>query len=449
MKKRLAYMAWAFATALLLTGCTTDDDATLMAGQSDYITFGAQVVEPVTRAAQQPGSIDFVKLTETSFGVYGYGPTASDYSATLSPNMFDNQKVEYVISDNSTSTVLAVPGSWSYAWDAVNHQETLANLKPWPKSTDEARNLTFFAYGPYMADVSNTGPGITAVSKGGTGDPTIGYKVATTPPQSVDLLWGVQSETGLPWKNVTRANKSVSAVLFTMRHALCAVGFHAQVIVNQNNELTDLYDNSAFGTKIGTTCRVTIKSITLKPKTKSFYESGTLNLNDTVKNTPLWTVSEGDRTITQLELRGDEIDAKLWDPAPDDATDYTHMTTDAVPGITESANSQIVIAKDGSSHEQFYMLIPDDSQDYEATVEYYVTYKTGEDTYKRTLYTGKAAINNLELKAGTLYYLNLVFGLTTFKLVVTAEDWTDKAINSTILVEDGTSANSSLSRKQR
>ena len=429
-----------------LWGCSADGDGVTDIAEGDYIRFGAQVVEPVTRAAQQPGIIDFEKLTTTSFGVYGYGPMAADYTGGLVPDMFDNQKVEYVVSDKSTSTVLAVPGSWSYAWNAGRTTEDVSRLKSWPKSTDAAQKLHFFAYAPYVGSgdlATGTDPGITSVSGMAADDPTIGYSVASAPSASVDLLWGVHSETGFPWLNVTRANKTTSAVLFTMRHALCAIGYHAQVMVNEKNQLTDLTDESSFGT-IGTGCRVTLKSITLAPKSggKNFYASGTLNLNNTTKNTPRWSLAPGDRTIAQLVLDS-EIDAKLKDTAPDgDAAVNSFMTTTTVPGVTESANTQTVIAGDN-----VFMVIPDAKQDYTATVEYFVTYTTGTGTYNRKLYTGTANIKDLELKAGTKYYLNLVFGLTTFKLVVTAQDWDEKAVSTTIVVEDGTSASSSLSRR--
>jgi hypothetical protein len=428
-----------------LWGCSADDDGVADIGDGDYIRFGAQVVEPVTRAAvQQPGIIDFEKLTDTSFGVYGYGPMATDYAGGLTPGVFDNQKVQYVVSDKSTSTVLAVPGSWSYAWDGS--KEVVANLKPWPKTNASASKYTFFAYAPYMAE-GGTAPGITSVSSGGSGDPTIGYSVASATSESVDLLWGVHSETGFPWLNVTRANKTTSAVLFTMRHALCAIGYHAQVMVNEKNQLTDLTDESSFST-IGTGCRVTLKSITLAPKSggKNFYASGTLNLNNTAKNTPLWTLADEDRTVTQLVL-DTEIDAKLKDPDPTEAGNTTFMGKGKedegyIPGVTESANTQTVIAGDN-----VFMVIPDAKQDYTATVEYFVTYTTGTGTYNRKLYTGTANIKDLELKAGTKYYLNLVFGLTTFKLVVTAQDWNEQSVSTTVVVEDGTSASSSLSRR--
>ncbi len=426
-----------------LWGCSADGDGVTDIADADYIRFGAQVVEPVTRAAaQKPGIIDFEKLTTTSFGVYGYGPMAAAYTDGLTPDLFDNQEVKYVVTDKSTSTVLAVPGSWSYAWDGS--KEVVAQLKPWPKTNASANKHTFFAYAPYMAE-GGVAPGITSVSSSVAGDPQIGYRVATVPSASVDLLWGVQSETGLPWKNVTRAKKSASAVLFTMRHALCGISYQAQVMVNKDNELTDLGDVSSTAA-IGTDCRVTICSVTLKPKTNHLYETGTLNLNNTTKNTPRWT-SLTRSSATELVLSGDEIDSNVKDPNPtsDSYTTFMAITSGYgyIPGVTESANTQRVIANDN-----VYMLLPDDvAQTYELEVPYYVTYKKMEGTYSRIKYDGKVTIPDLKLKAGTLYRFNMVFGLTTFKLTVTAEDWTETPISVTTVVETSTSASSSLSRR--
>ena len=432
-----------------LWGCSADGDGVTDIAEGDYIRFGAQVVEPVTRA-QPSGIIGFAQLAASGFGVFGYGPSTGDYTTSLQPQLFGeattNTRVQYhATASTDMSTVLAVPGSWSYAWKPGKTEEDVSLLKTWPKSTDAAQKLHFFAYAPYVASgdlATGTDPGITSVSGMAAGDPTIGYRVSTVPSTSVDLLWGVQSETGLPWKNVTRAKKSASAVLFTMRHALCAVSYQAQVMVNKDNELTDLGDVSSTAA-IGTDCRVTIDSVTLQPKSggQNFYASGTLNLNNTTKNTPLWT--PGDRSIDKLVLDGTEIDAKVRDPNPADGTNTSFMATTSVPGITESANSQAVIANNN-----VFMLLPDDvAQTYELEVPYYVTYRLKAGTYSRRRYVGKVTIPDLKLKAGTLYRFNMVFGLTTFKLTVTAEDWTETPISVTTVVETSTSASSSLSRR--
>ena len=121
-----------------------------------------------------------------------------------------------------------------------------------------------------------------------------------------------------------------------------------------------------------------------------------------------------------------------------------------ISGITQSANTQTVIAKDAiEKKEQFYMLLPYEAKDYKLTVKYFLTYKTGVSTYFRSdELMGTATLDNLELKAGVKYYFNMVFGFTTFKLSVLAEDWIDQTINTTVVTEYGTSASQSLVKKR-
>ena len=59
----------------------------------------------------------------------------------------------------------------------------------------------------------------------------------------------------------------------------------------------------------------------------------------------------------------------------------------------------------------------------------------------------KVSDKDLELVAGVKYYLNLVFGLTTFKLNVTATDWEGEILNKSVVIETGTSASSSLAKQ--
>ena len=117
--------------------------------------------------------------------------------------------------------------------------------------------------------------------------------------------------------------------------------------------------------------------------------------------------------------------------------------------MLKTADNQVVI-KDGN----FFMLLPDAvRQDYEVSVDYTVTYKTGTSTYKTLTYStaganaGKATFSQLPLVAGVRYWLNLVIGLRTVSVSVTAEDWVGETVNIEELTERGTSANSSLSRQ--
>ena len=424
-------------TALLLTACS-EESATVgqtedIAAADNAIVLGVkEVVAPETRAEQQKGSIDFTKLTETGFGVYGY--ENDGYSSSSSePTLFGgaNKKVTFVSGGTAPTTSLDHPGSWEYD-----------GTKTWAAG----KKYTFFAYAPYMAE-GGTAPGITSVSAG-NGDPTIAYTVADNPANSVDLLWGVRTDTsdksGKPWIDVQKG-QTASAVLFTFYHALCAVGFHAQVIVDQKNDPDNLDDISKLGT-LGKAdgCKVTLKSITITPTT-SLYKSGVLNLNNTTAHQPLWPEKTG--TIDKLVLNSaSTIDAKLLDPNPSDFSDANPsntgvMSNTSVPGITESANTQTIIENDN-----LFMLIPQEKQNYTISIEYFLTYKT-ESGYHRESKTGTATIENLELVAGVKYYINLVLGLTTFKVTVDAGDWTEETQNTTVAIETGTSASQSLAKQ--
>ena len=428
---------------MLLAGCTNDDDShpAVSAQDANVITLGVkEVVSPVSRA-QHPGSMDFTQLETTGFGVYGYEGSAEYESSTKEYNLFAaNTPVTFVTDGTAPTTSLDIPGSWKYT-------ETSSELKEW----DKGKKYTFFAYAPYMSageGTYETDPGINAISTG-SGDPTISYTVATDPAESVDLLWGVRTDTkeksGLPWIDLQQGQTN-SAVLFTFYHALCAIGVHAQVIVDQQNRLTDIDDESHLGT-IGKAdgCKVTLKSITITPA-GTLHKSAKLNLNNTTAHQPLWQDHSG--TISSLVIEGAVIDPKLLDPHPDqvnNATGYEVMTSAAydteVPGVTESANTQNVIKSNN-----LFMHIPQAAQDYDISVEYFITYKT-ETGYHRELLTGTAKVKNLELVAGVKYYLNLVFGLTTFKLNVTATDWEGEILNKSVVIETGTSASSSLAKQ--
>ncbi len=440
MRKKILYIA----VGLLLTGCTSDEEQSgNVLGNDNAIVLGVKEVKSPESRAQHTGSMNFTELEGTGFGVYGYKGTYNNESST--PTLFAggaNTQVTFIAGGTEPTTTVVHPGNWKYA-------ATKEALRKWEK--DE--KYTFFAYAPYMSageGTQGTDAGINTISTG-NGDPTIAYTVAADPAQSVDLLWGLRSDNGLPWKDVT-STTSAGSVMFTFYHALCAIGYHAQVIVDKDNNLTDIEDASGIAA-IGTDCKVTIKSITLEPnnansKSGLFYQTGILNLNNTTARTPNWGSLSG--SIGSLVLDGDNIDAKIKDPQTGDTPltseeITTFMGNASIPGVTQSANTQTVITKDASGNEQFYMLLPYAAKDYKLTVKYFITYKTGADTYFRSAeLTGDADLNDMELKPGIKYYFNMVFGLTTFKLNVLAKDWDGQIINTSVVIENGTSASQSL-----
>lgn len=446
--------------AVLLVGCSQDDvlvtEQQGAKANGDAIVLGVKEVKSqVTRADQVTGVQTFSTLKEADkgFGVYGY--KGEYHNASSLPTLFKvsdgvgaNKHVTFVSGGTEPTTSLDIPGSWDYT------SATTANLVEW----ESGEKYTFFAYAPYMASAGDA-PGITNLKTDDTaGDPTISYTVATDPAKSVDLLWGVRTDTqeksGLPWIDIQQG-QTTSAVLFTFYHALCALGLHAQVIVDQHNRLSELDDESSLGT-IGSAdgCKVTLKSITITPKTTSLHQSGVLNLNnydDDATNDgahqPKWQSTSG--SIASLVLNSSTtVNNELLDPHPtevDNTTGYEIMTSASydteVPGITQSSNSQPIIKDD-----KLFMLIPQEAQDYTISVEYFLTYKTGVSTYHRELVTRDVTLSNLELVAGVKYYINLVIGLRTFKVNISAMDWEEEPNFPTIASENGTSAGHSLAK---
>lgn len=456
-------MMTALVVAAVLAGCSSEElgsseKPTGTGTGGNTIVLGVKEVRSAVTRSQHTGSMDFTQLKSTGFGVYGYGYKGTYNSSSPTPTLFadnaSNTHVTWVSGGTDPTTTLVHPGSWIYTATATDQKEWV--------TTDK---YTFFAYAPYMADASNSGPGITSVKTDvEAGDPTIGYTVATDPAQSVDLLWGVRTDSeaksGLPWLDCMQT-ETASTVLFTFCHALCAVGFHAQVMADQANDTDNLGDMSQLGT-IGDAdgCKVTLKSITITPAgfpdkkpavaSTPFHQSAKLNLNNDTKFQPKWSDYSG--TIASLTLDDGEIDTRLLDPNTSDFEDdnpknYDVMTSESydteVPGITEKADSQAVIAGDN-----VFMLIPQDAQDYTVSIEYYITYKTASG-YHREAKTGTATLRNIELMAGVKYYFNLVFGLTTFKVSVDAVDWNESTSSVTIATETGTSASQSLVREFR
>ena len=435
MRKKILYIA----VGLLLTGCTSDEEQSgNVLGNDNAIVLGVKEVKSPESRAQHTGSMNFTELKSTGFGVYGYKGEYNNASST--PTLFAggaNTPVTFIADGTAPTTAVVHPGNWKYA-------ATKEALREWEKN----EKYTFFAYAPYMS-AGEVGDGINTISTG-NGDPSIAYTVAIDPAQSVDLLWGLRSDTGLPWKDVT-STTSAGSVMFSFYHALCAIGYHAQVIVDKDNNLTDIEDESGIAA-IGTDCKVTIKSITLEPNNANskpglFYQTGILNLNNTTARTPNWGSLSG--SIGSLVLSGSKIDSRLLDPAPADAAAIAaFMGNASTPGVTQSANTQAVIDS-VADKERFYMLLPYAAKDYKLTVKYFITFRTGDTTYSRGLgeLTGTALLNDLELKPGIKYYFNMVFGLTTFKLNVLAKDWDGQIINTSVVIENGTSASQSLGKE--
>lgn len=434
--------------AALLSACVSDEattaggsGSTATAGSSETpITLSASVVGRQTRSGST-GSIDYSLLTKSD---YGFGAFAHRTAGTAAGwTDWENKAVTYngPTPAENPGTVFDYPGSWVY--DA-------GTPKYWRADAGDNASIDFFAYAPYVASPA-AGTGITAI--GGTAaSPTVGYTIATQPENSVDLLWGVKGDTGLPW-NATTLAATGGPVLFTFRHALAAIGLHVQAMIDQTNDLDNLDDASAVGGILGTDYKITVKQVTIQG---DFYPNATLTLKNTEANTPLWG-SHGTSSSTLLTLPNAQVAAAFKHPgnaSPTTTETATAIMDGTLTGVTQEAQQLLIKDKDTNGAEQLFFVIPNSTkQDYTITVDWCVCHKreTAPSTYTYTpedhssiIHVNSRIAEGITLDAGTKYYFNLVFNLRTVHLDVTAEDWTGALVPLNVQIEHGTSASESL-----
>ena len=221
------------------------------------------------------------------FGVFAYYTDNGKYDQYVKPNFMYNQQIKW----NKQSEV------WTYE-----------PVKYWPNETgnaavsDDMDYLTFFAYAPYVnsdpingavklpvnanalgLEVTETElqhKNITGLINNNTvGDPMIKYVVDWNPATSVDLLWGVQKSTndnnGLPFLNQLKP-KTSGKTSFNLRHALAKLNVQIDAIVDATA--------AAASGNVDEYTKIYVRSITFE----GFAARGTLNLNNTTPDTPLW-----------------------------------------------------------------------------------------------------------------------------------------------------------------
>lgn len=423
MKKLYSCISSLFclAAALLTGNCTADNEGTAESPQGTAITLSATVEGQNTRAGST-GVIDYSTLARTDYG-FGVFSTSSSEGFT---SWLDNTKVSYNGSERPTvanpEDLYLYPRNWTYE-----------DTKYWKEDT----KISFYAYAPYVA--AGSGTGITDVSRNTAGDPTVTYTIATTPDAGVDLLWGINGDTGLPWTDAT-LKQTGGPILFTFRHALAAIGFHVQAIIDQDNNTADLTDELEVANLLGDGGRykITVKKLTISG---NFYPTGVLNLKNTTPNEPLWE-DLGSATNTTLKVNNDLINAAFRHP--EGSTTETIMTTNSLTGITQSAQQLLIANHTTTGKEQCFFVIPNTERDYTVTLNWCISGKAADGTYVAEDRTSTINVYDLALQAGFKYYLNFVVGLRTLRLDVTATDWTNTPVPANVTIEHGTSANSSL-----
>lgn len=437
-KQHIARHTLTVLAALLCWNCATDDattDRQPVAPQAyTPLAFDvAEVVESQTRSGAA-GRIDYSVLSKSG---YGFGVVAG------TPLDWTNQQVKYdpdAVTTNPGSAFF-YPSKWSYN----------GGVKYWTENLSGGP-VDFYAYAPYVA--SPSGPdGITDIS--GT---DITYAINTTVGAGVDLLWGVNGKTGLPWKRTTYTATG-GPVLFTFRHALAAIGFRVQSMIGKDNDLSDLDDESAIAgvLRSGGNYKVTIKKIELSG---NFHPSGVLSLDNSKEYTPNWS-SKATATSQTLTVTNDQIVEGMRHPACDDpdhtsaAEAATIMTDKTNNGVSQEANQQVVV-NDGNGHEKYFLVIPCEETGsghnhdaYTLTLHWCVSAVLPNGTYAAEDHVNTINITGLELMAGTKYLFNFIINLKLIGLEVTATDWTETSTTTAVIIEHGTSASESLVREFR
>lgn len=422
---------------LVAAGCSKEDSAAeqLDTQQGEPLSFDvAEVVESQTRSGAA-GSIDYSVLSKSG---YGFGVVATQLGWT-------NQQVKYVPDAGTTNpgSTFLYPSKWSYN----------GGVKYWTKNLSGGP-VDFYAYAPYVALPSGT-DGITAIN--GT---AVSYAINTTVGAGVDLLWGVNGRTGLPWEGTTYTatgegkQPTGGPVLFTFRHALAAIGFRVQSMIGKDNDPGDLDDESAIAgvLRSGGNYKVTIKKIELSG---NFHPSGVLSLDNSKEDTPNWS-NKATATSQTLTVTNDQIVEGMRHPACDDpdhtsaAEAATIMTDTDHNGVSQEANQQVVV-NDDNGHEKYFLVIPCDDpthdHDYTLTLHWCVSGVLPNGSYVSEDHVNTINIIDLKLIAGTKYLFNFIINLKLIGLEVTATDWRETSETTAVVIEHGTSASESLARE--
>ena len=427
MKKSLFFAA--AASALMLTACSSDNEATQSAPQ---LQSGPQAVAfdtyvPNTTRAGAAGVMTTSALQTTGFGVFAQYSNNTTYSPTTDPtaNFMYNQRVTYT------------SAAWGYT-----------PLKYWPnETTNDSQGgtdgnatsantdvLSFFAYAPYVSAGSSGGIEGMMANDSKTVDPWVSYSVATTPENSVDLVWGVAPSGGLSYNDVSGGTTTVVAgkpllnlikpkkdekIKFLFHHALARLGLTVGAA----------FDQIAAGGEQPATTKIAVKSVvitettndgatptpTLTPQLKTF---GKLNLNNTTAFQSLWYDTSGTISFT---VSGATLNPEIaWKTS--DAATYTDAS---IPGVTTT--EQKVIAQTGSpAHDNYFMVIPSHA---DTQLQVVITYDV--ITEDANLKGGYSVVENVITKKVTIpaltnnraYNLKLVLGMTSVKLDAEVAEW--------------------------
>lgn len=313
-----------------------------------------------------------------------------------------------------------------------------------------------------------------------TGDPIIKYYVDTDPATSVDLLWGVAAEdaednytaiggndantvkinAGKPFIDLTKPNNPIKdKLLFNLKHALAKIKVTIDYIADDFTPKTGntLEEDERVEINADET-RIFVRSFTMS----GFATKGSLNLNNTVAGEPLWKDEDGvkelnfSKPVTFLDGRKDDHEGvktgevKSEDPQglnpeliqkyavmdKDEETGVTTWPADQNPGVQMDpvllfgGKAEIADEEDG-----FFYVIPRNSgEPVDVTIAYDVETidaalpgKLADDETHGisipNVITKENIFEDLDIKAGYQYEINIHLGMTSVKISATVKPW--------------------------
>ena len=315
-----------------------------------------------------------------------------------------------------------------------------------------------------------------------TGDPIIKYYVDTDPATSVDLLWGVAAEDaednytpiggdgandvkvnpGKPFIDLTKPNNPIEdKLLFNLKHALAKIKVTIDYIADDFTPKTGNTLDEEDRVQINAEeTRIFVRSFTMS----GFATKGSLNLNNTVAGEPLWKDEDGvkelnfSKPVTFLDGRKDDHEGvktgevKSEDPqglnpeliqkyavmAKDEETGATIWPEDQNPGVQMDpvllfgGKAEIADEEDG-----FFYVIPRNSgEPVDVTIAYDVETidaalpgKLADDETHGisipNIITKENIFEDLDIKAGYQYVVNIHLGMTSVKISATVTPWVD------------------------
>ena len=405
--------------ALVLTACSNDSDVAVndvsQQAQSNAVLFDTYT-SSATRAGAA-GVMTTTSLQTSGFGVFATYSDGADYSsATATPNFMYNQPVTYSSS------------AWTYSplkyWpnETVNDSQSPAATGPTGVTT--ADKLSFFAYAPYVtkaaaeADASS-GTGIIGMSANNyTGDPTISYKVAPLPENSVDLLWGVAPAgdlsytpvSGLPVLTVPAGEPLVNLVKpdkdqkikFLFKHALSRIGL----------KVVGAFDQIAAGGSKDANTKITVDQIEISGPLGL---TGDLILKNASPGVANWTNVIPAASDPVFTIANGVLNTTIKDEG---AVAFGSQPE----GVTASEKNVFADAT------KYFMVIPTGPTNITVKIKYYV--QTIDANLAVTGSVDGSRVENVitktipvNLQNNKAYNLKLILGMTSVKLDAEVADW--------------------------